>query len=146
MRSLGSLARTAVAAVFGIVAAAAFFVGTASAHPGHAASTTPPTSANALNTPAVAALFAQDVERPSGRSDADTHYEPAETDGNDPAQVNCIRSCCAGGTPCAGAFAVAMREAALVPPVSTGAPRDKRAAHREGITPQALPKPPRSLL
>lgn len=140
VRSL-SLAKV-IAAAMVCLAVVVILSSGAFAHPGHATTTAAP-GASGL---AVVDPHSRDAE---GRTQPDFEtaaFLPARTGGKAANQSDCIRSCCAGGTACAGAFALAILDADLAPPLTPGAPCFHRASGGEGITPEAPPRPPRSSL
>lgn len=123
------------------IAAALLLPGDASAHPGHGApiSADPPISAASDDL----ALAPNDSACPSLGSLDDAVSAHAASGKQLPA-ADCPRSCCAGSSACAGAYALDLPVIAFAPPKIQRARRFATAATGEGVTPQALPEPPRS--
>lgn len=123
------------------IAAALVLPGNASAHLGHGA----PVAAG-LPTAAASddlALASNDGALPFLGILEDVVSALAATGKQVPA-TDCPRSCCAGSSACAGAYALDLPVIDFAPPKIQRMRRLATAATGEGVTPQALPEPPRS--
>jgi len=123
------------------IAAAFVLPGNASAHPGHGSPVAAEPSAAAASGDQAPSryedAFASRVtlDEAVSASSAQVKQVPAP---------DCPRSCCAGSSACSGAFALDWPFIAIAPPGIQRTHRLATAAIREGVTPQALPEPPRS--
>ena len=122
------------------VVAALLLPGSGNAHPGHGV----PVASPATDVAAATGMPSHEVARlPRGGLEDALSVQP-QAGKKAPTSANCARSCCVGGTPCAGAYALDLPFVALAPPGGERALRHVATATGEGIHPQALPEPPRS--
>lgn len=123
------------------IAAALALPGNASAHAGHGVPVAAVLSIAAASDDL--ALSSNDGAFPLLGIFEDAVSAVAATEKQVPA-ADCPRSCCAGSSACAGAYALDLPVIDFAPPKIQRARRLATAATGEGVTPQALPEPPRS--
>lgn len=130
---------TCLAAILWVVAAL-LLPGSASAHPGHGG----PATSLVTDVTAATSMPSHEVARlPRGGLEDVLSVQP-QAGKKPPSSANCTRSCCVGGTPCAGAYALDLPFVVLAPPSGQRTLRHVAITTGEGIHPQALPEPPRS--